>query len=295
MNLDQLKTFLAVAETGSLRAAGEKCHISQPAVTRQLKLLEESMGASLLIHYGRGVRLTPAGLALRKKGARILLEIESSIKQVQAVSGITQNQIQIGVSHYAAVYLLPPLILKFRKKEPGPHLIFHYGTSEEVIERVKTGQLTFGIGTTPKKTEKLIQIPLWTDAFKAILPRDHPLARTKEISLRELAGTDLVLPEKGTTTRYLIEQAFKKEKIFLNPVMEVTYLETIKASVKMGIGTSILPGDMFSGADSDRDYFSIKPIKGAMITRSLGLVFKRGRKLFNHELDFLAALKSHTG
>ncbi|HXN05813.1 MAG TPA: LysR family transcriptional regulator [Nitrospiria bacterium] len=291
MTLDQLKTFLAVAETGSLRAAGEKCHISQPAVTRQLQLLEESLGASLLFHHGRGVRLTPAGLVLRKRGVRILREIETSIKQVQAISGIAQNQIQIGVSHYAAVYLLPPLILSFRKKDPETHLIFQYGTSEEIIERVKDGHLTFGIGTTPKKTEKLIQIPLWTDAFKAILPRDHPLATAKDISLRDLAGMNLVLPEKGTTTRYLIEQAFKKEKIFLNPVMEVTYLETIKASVKMGIGASILPGDMFSEADSDRKYFSIKSIKGSRITRQLGLVYKRGRKLLQHELDFLTALK----
>ncbi len=293
MNLDQLKTFLAVAETGSLRAAGEKRHISQPAVTRQMQLLEESIRAKLFVHFGRGIRLTPAGVALHKETLHIFQTIESSIQNVLNVSGATKNQIQLGVSHYVAVYKLPVPVARFRKKNPDAQLRFHYGTSEEMIEMVETGKLTFGIGTLPKKTEKLVQVPLWMDTFSAILPEDHPFTKKRELTLEELAETDLILPKSGTTTRALIDRAFKTHGISLAPVMEVTYLETIKASVKMGIGTSILPKNMFSEETQPMVNIRIKPIKGLSITRQLGLVYKKGRDLFQNEKEFISVLKQY--
>ena len=291
MNLDQLKTFLAVAETGSLRAAGEKRHISQPAVTRQMQLLEENIRVKLFMHYGRGIRLTPAGVELHKEAVRIFHTIEASIQNVMTIAGATKSRIQLGVSHYVAVYKLPFLIARFRKKNPETQLLFHYGTSEEMIEMVETGKLTFGIGTLPKKTEKLVQVPLWVDTFFAILPEDHPFSKKQELTLEELAKTDIILPKSGTTTRVLIDRAFKARGISLSPFMEVTYLETIKASVKMGIGTSILPGNMFPGSAQNPPYALVKPIKGLSMTRQLGLVYKKGRGLFQNEKAFIDILK----
>jgi len=291
MNLDQLKTFLAVAENGSLRAAGEKCHISQPAVTRQMKLLEETVRTKLFIHYGRGIRLTPAGLKLQKEAARIFQTVESAIQNVLTAAGAAEKQIHLGASHYAAVYKLPFSIGKFRKKNPETSLLFTYGTSEALIEQVEEGALTFSIGTLPGKSEKLVQVPLWQDSFFAILPQGHPYARKEAFTLEDLAETNLILPEKGTTTRALIDRVFKSNGIPLSPAMEVTYLETIKASVKMGVGTSILPQEMFSHSEPDRNFFIVKPIKGFSITRQLGLVYKKGRELFQHEKEFISLLK----
>ncbi|MHB8481814.1 MAG: LysR family transcriptional regulator [Nitrospiria bacterium] len=291
MNLDQLKTFLAVAETGSLRAAGEKRHISQPAVTRQMQLLEESIRTKLLMHYGRGIRLTPAGVELHKEAVHIFHIIEKSIQNVMTTADATKSQIRLGVSHYVAVYKIPFLISQFRKKNPETQLLFHYGTSEEMIEMAETGKLTFGIGTLPGKSEKLVQIPLWVDTFFAILPEDHLFFRKKELTLEELANTDIILPKSGTTTRALIDRAFKARGISISPVMEVTYLETIKASVKMGIGTSILPGNMFLESTQDPPYALVKPIHGLSITRQLGLVYKKGRDLFKNEKALIDILK----
>jgi DNA-binding transcriptional LysR family regulator len=291
MNLEQLKTFLAVAENGSLRAAGEKCHISQPAVTRQMRLLEETIGTKLFIHYGRGIRLTPAGKKLQKEAGRIFQTIETAIQKVLTTAGATEKQINLGVSHYVAVYKIPFSIGKFRKENPETRLLFTYGTSEELIDQVEDGALTFSIGTLPRKSEKLVQVPLWKDSFFAILPQDHPYARKEEFTLEDLAKTDLILPKKGTTTRALIDGVFKSNSIPLSPAMEVTYLETIKASVKMGVGTSILPREMFLQSESDRKFFVVKPIKGISITRQLGLAYKKGRGLFHHEKEFISFLK----
>jgi DNA-binding transcriptional LysR family regulator len=291
MNLEQLKTFLAVAENGSLRAAGEKCHISQPAVTRQMRLLEETIGTKLFIHYGRGIRLTPAGKKLQKEAGRIFQTIETAIQKVLTTAGATEKQINLGVSHYVAVYKIPFSIGKFRKENPETRLLFTYGTSEELIDQVEDGALTFSIGTLPRKSEKLVQVPLWKDSFFAILSQDHPYARKEEFTLEDLAKTDLILPKKGTTTRALIDGVFKSNSIPLSPAMEVTYLETIKASVKMGVGTSILPREMFLQSESDRKFFVVKPIKGISITRQLGLAYKKGRGLFHHEKEFISFLK----
>lgn len=247
------------------------------------------------MRFGRGIRLTGAGNQMLKEAKGIFQNIDASIQNVLSVDGLGKNKIRLGSSHYVAMHVLCQPIARFHRVYPDIKLILNYGPSEEIIEKVKSGELDLGVMTLPQKSTILVHVPLWTDTFVAVLPPRHPLCAKAELTLENMAESDLILPHASTTTRAIIDRAFRSKRISFIPLMETTYLESIAVSVEMALGISILPQRMFSKSKRISYNVKIRPITNFSVTRQLGLVHKKGRDLRREEEQLLSFLRGQGG
>ncbi|OGW60979.1 MAG: hypothetical protein A2V83_06970 [Nitrospirae bacterium RBG_16_64_22] len=289
MDLEALRTFLAVVETGSIRAAADRRHRSQPALSRQIKLFEEDLGARLFERAGRGLRLTAAGRQLRRDAASILHHVEEVSRRVREAAGAARRSLVLGTSHHIALHRLPAPMREFRRRHTDVLLRVVYGGSEEIVEKVVSGEVDIGVVTLPSRRAGLVVRPAWEDRFVAALPIGHPLAALKQVPLGRLSGEPLLLPQVGTTTRAAIESAFRKAKVPLGSVQEIPYLDTIRVSVEMGLGIAILPETAVAEAARGRR-LAVRPLSGPPITRVLGIVHRKGAALSPVEETFVSIL-----
>jgi DNA-binding transcriptional LysR family regulator len=289
MNIDSLRTFLAVVEAGSIRAAAERRHRTQPALSRQIKLFEEDLGARLFERAGRGMRLTAAGRSLAGEGAALLRRVEEVSRRVREAAGAARRSLVLGTSHHIALHRLPAPMREFRRRRADVRLRVVYGGSEEIIEKVASGEIDLGVVTLPTRRAGLVLKPVWEDRFVAALPIGHPLADLKEVPLGRLSGEALLLPQVGTTTRTAIEAAFRKAKVPPGAVQEIPYLDTIRVSVEMGLGIAILPETAVAEAARGKRLV-VRPLSGPPITRVLGVVHRKGAPLSPVEETFISIL-----
>lgn len=294
MNIDSLRTFLAVVEAGSIRAAAERRHRTQPALSRQIKIFEDDLGVRLFERAGRGIRLTAAGRSLASEGASLLRRVEEVSRQVREAAGAARRSLVLGTSHHIALHRLPAPMREFRRKNPEVRLRVVYGGSEEIIEKVAGGEVDVGVVTLPSRRPGLVLRPVWEDRFVAALPVGHPLAGLKQVPLGRLSGEALLLPQVGTTTRTAIEAAFRKARVPLGAVQEIPYLDTIRVSVEMGLGIAILPETAVAEAARGRRLV-VRPLSGPPITRVLGVVHRKGAPLSPVEETFAAVLREAGG
>jgi DNA-binding transcriptional LysR family regulator len=295
LNLDYLKTFLIVAASGSMHRAAEECHLTQPAVTRQMALLARGVGAEIFVKFGRGVRLTPAGTQLMAEARGIFQTIEEGMEKVREKDGQARKRILLGASHYVALNGLARPVREFRMAYPGIGITLFCGSSEEVIGKVKTGELDLGVATLPDHSEGLSLIRLWTDTFVAALPVSHPLSKKTEVTLDELAKADLVLPPTLSTTRNLIDSVFRKGRIRPLRFTEMNTLETIAAGVDMSLGVAILPLRMLERTDRTFPQIAVRPIREFHGSRDLGILSKTGRPVRVHEKPLIRELEKNLG
>lgn len=294
MNIDSLRTFLAVVEAGSIRAAAERRHRTQPALSRQIKLFEEDLGVRLFERAGRGMRLTAAGRSLATEGAGLLRRVEEVSRRVREAAGAARLSLVLGTSHHIALHRLPAPMREFRRKSPEVRLRVVYGGSEEIVEKVAGGEVDVGVVTLPSRRPGLVLRPVWEDRFVAALPVGHHLAGLKQVPLGRLSGEALLLPQVGTTTRTAIEAAFRKARVPLGAVQEIPYLDTIRVSVEMGLGIAILPETAVAEAARGRRLV-VRPLSGPPITRVLGIVHRKGAPLSPVEETFAAVLREAGG
>ena len=295
LNLDYLKTFMVVASSGSMHRAAEDCHLTQPAVTRQMALLSRGVGAPLFVKFGRGVRLTPAGEELLSESRKIVLAIEGGIQKVRERDGQSQKRIFLGASHYVALNGLSTPVREFGKLHPEIGITLFCGSSGEVVEKVKNGELDLGVATLPERSGGLDRVRLWKDRFVAAIPLSHPLSIKAEVTLEEMAENALILPPALSTTRNLIDGAFRRRRVRPGRFTEMDTLETIAAGVDMSLGLAILPLRMLERTDRIFPHIVSRPIRDFQGSRDLGVFSRTGRPLRDHEKPLLRQLEKDLG
>lgn len=277
LNLDYLKTFVAVALSGSMHRAAVECHLTQPAVSRQMALLSRGTGVRLFVKFGRGVTLTPAGTELLAMAQTLFSSLESAIGRLREIDGQSGQSLRLGASYYVAVNGLAVPVKRFVESRPEVRIDFSCGSSEEVIGKVRSGELDLAVATLPEKADGLVRVRLWTDTFVAAIPAAHPLANASGVTLAEIAGETLILPPASSTTRILIDRAFRKRRVRPSRTVEMETLGTIAAAVEMGLGLAILPARMFPGSRSGALPVLSRPIRDFSGSRELGILSRRGR------------------
>jgi DNA-binding transcriptional LysR family regulator len=295
LNLDYLRTFVVVAASGSMHRAAEECHLTQPAVTRQMALLSQGIGSRLFMKFGRGVRMTPAGLQLLAEARKIIQVIEEGVQKVREMEDNAQKRILLGASHYVALNGLAFPVRKFRKACPEILVTLFCSSSEEVIGKVKNGELDLAVVTLPDQMAGLEGVRLWSDTFVAAIPESHPLAGNPEVTLEELSGNDLILPPALSTTRHLIDAAFRKAGISLTRYTEMNTLETIAAGVDMSLGLAILPLRMLERKDCGFPGLAIRTIRDFQGARDLGILARKGRPLREIEIKLVRKIEADLG
>jgi len=271
-----LKTFIAVAETGSFSVAAERLFVTQPAISKRIAALENELDVRLFDRIGRSITLTEGGQALLPRAQTILLELEDSIRAISSLSSDIRGTLRFATSHHIGLHRLPPILKRFTQSYPQVRLDIRFMDSEAACTAVEHGDLELGIVTLPPApSDNLSTEVIWVDPLSIVVSRNHRLAEKSAVTLGELAQHAAVLPASNTYTRQIAEEAFAHSGHVLKVALSTNYLETIKMLVSVGIGWSLLPATML---DSQLKELSVK---GLSLQRSLGVVYHRERTLSN--------------
>ncbi|RUL50346.1 LysR family transcriptional regulator [Lysinibacillus antri] len=241
MNLHTLRIFTNVAKLGSITEAANLLHISQPAVTAQIRKLERELGVKLITGKGRGIQLTSEGEFLYEQGLR-LFQLEEQIDEKFKIFLEKQEKVQIASSYISTNYILPPIIAGYKLENPGVDVYVSLGNVQSVERRVLNYEVDFGfvvqsnIGHEDLHFEKIMDIPFWF-----VVHPTHPLA-DKQISIFELSEHDFIYRERGSSTLDLLEAIFYTHNCPLPKfgIQMQGVLESIKV-VEAGYGMALAP------------------------------------------------------
>ena len=281
MDHHSLKAFLAVAEKCSFSAAAEYLHLTQPAVSKRIATLEHKLNTLLFHRVGREVLLTTAGNALYPRAQQLLLDMEDIRRSISNLSGEVCGQLNIGTSHHIGLHRLAPHLRHYSTEYPEVKLNIKFVDSEQAFDDVLHGDLELGIVTLPPiKDERLTAQLLWKDTLCFVISRDHELAQQSSTPLHQLTQFPAILPSHGTFTRKIVDQLFDQHKLSMDVSISTNYLETIKMMVSIGLGWSVLPESMISGALINEEVIKIA-VEDIQLHRDLGCVYHPKRTLSN--------------
>ncbi|MBN3852944.1 MULTISPECIES: LysR family transcriptional regulator [unclassified Paraburkholderia] len=246
MTPEQLITFAAVAEHLNISRAAQALHLSQPAVSGQLRLLQEEFGEPLYLRDGRGVRLTPTGEQLAAYAARLRENWRDTLAFRDALRGLERGTLRIGASTTPASYRLPYLVAAFHRRYPDVKLETASGNTADVVAML--GQLDIALVEGPVGAQLPADCavhPWHEDEIVAIAPRGHALlgavdatlaAGAQRCDLSAFANLPVVLREDGSGVRQLVERAFARAAVPMRVALEIAGVEGVKEAVRAGMG-----------------------------------------------------------
>ncbi len=251
LNSDQLLAFAAVARERGFSRAARRLARTQSAVSQSVARLEEELGTRLFLRRGRSTELTPAGRLLLERAQRVLDEMDRARESLQALAELREGLLVVGTSDTLAYYLLPPVIAAFRSRYPGVELRLDNRPSPATAERVAERAVDVGVVTLPLPpelriggrlaAERLRIEPLAPHEEVAICPPGHPLARRRRATLDAVAAHPLLLLDRSTGARALLDAELGRLGAAPTVAMEMSSVEVLKKLVELGLGVSIVP------------------------------------------------------
>ena len=237
--LRQFDVFAAVARTQSLTRAAEEVHLTQPAVSMQLKQLEELVGLPLVEPAGRGIRLTEAGREFAGHVEELLERVEHLEELAARWRGVRRGRVRLGVVT-TAKYFVPRLLAHFLNSHPGVDFRMSIHNREQVLEELRANTLDFVIMGRPPEELECIATPFAPNLLGIVAAPEHRLSRRKGIRLAELADEPFIVREHGSGTRANMERLFSSRHVKMRASMEMTSNESIKQAVIAGLGLGFL-------------------------------------------------------
>lgn len=239
----RLVVFRAVAQQLSFRKAAEELYLTQPAVSLQIKALEEGLSVALFDRSGIRVRLTAAGECLLKYTEESSLLWREASRALAAFTGTESGTLTLGASTTIAQYVLPRLLSEFCTTHPRVHPTLTSGNTEHIVKEVEEGKIALGFIEGPPRSRDLRLTPFLEDELVILVPAAHEWAERTVIVPSELTGAPLLMRERGSGTRHIIELALERHHIrrgSLNVVMELDSTEAIKSAVEAGFGVGFV-------------------------------------------------------
>lgn len=291
MDLTLIRSLVAVAETGAIGEAADILGLSQPALSRRIKSLEEEFETELVERSGRGIALTELGRIVVAEG-QILIERYDRLKEeVQRRVRLEAGVVRVGGGATVVNYVLPNAIGAFRRDYPEVRIDVREAGSRDVEQAVRAESLELGLvtlGLDSQRPADLVVRPLITDRIVLVAGHGHPLSSRRRVSAEQLEGMGLVGFEAGTAIRDLIDEALREAGVSMKVVME---LRSIAAIMTMVETTGSLAFISELGAPPGRAI----AVKGLKVGRQLALISKRGRPLSPAAQAFVEAIISERG
>lgn len=267
-----MRSLLAVVDAGAITAAADRVGLTQPALSRRIRQLEEEFGVALLSRGRKGVELTAAGELVAAEARVLVARYDALCAQVAAHQRLEGGTIRLGGGATAVSFVLPPAIADFQRDYPGVRFHLKEAGSREVEQDVVSGRLELGLVTMPVHLRELTAKPLMADRIVLISRAEHPLANRQQVDVHALSGMSLVGFEAGSAIRHLIDAALREAGVEMNVVME---LRSIAAIVRMVATTGNLAFVSRVGVENERDV-KVLPVRGLVIRRELAVIARRG-------------------
>jgi len=274
LNLDQLKSFALIVETGSFSAAAERLGLTQPAVSLQLRQLERRLSVRLIERVGKRARPTTAGTELLRHVQHIETAVEAAVEALAGHASGIAGRVRLGTGATACLHFLPPVLRALRERYPALGIVVGTGNTDEYVRKVEENTIDLALVTLPVSGRALAVTPVMEDEFVAIGRKNQAPLKAR-VAPADLQGLPLVLFEPTANTRRLIDRWFASAGLTPRPVMELGSVEAIKEMVAAGLGYGIVPGMSVTGraAHSELKVSRLQPRMG----RTLALVMRRDK------------------
>jgi DNA-binding transcriptional LysR family regulator len=278
VDLRQLEIIRAIAEAGCFTAAGDKLHVSQSAISRQILLLEAELGEPVFHRIGRRIRITPAGESLLQLSHRVFQDLQDTVSTISDTRESLRGTMRLVGGMTVCLYVFPLLLAEVRRKHPDLDLKITVGSGERSIALLRSGAADLGLVTVPVDATDLVSLPALREELLLITYPAHPLAQKREIRSADLNRQPFILFETGSITRRLVDEFFTRERIDPEIVMETENVEIIKAMVEHGLGISVIPWQS-AAADVRTKQLYCSRIAGHALFRDTGWLYPKMRRL----------------
>ena len=291
--LRHIEAFLAVARLGHFTRAAAALHLSQSALTVQIRQLEGALGVRLFDRNNRRVALTQAGRELVAPFERISLDVAAVLQHARDLSTHRRGTVTIGALPSVAAGVLPRTIAALARTHPHIVVRVRDAVAARLVELVKSGDVDVGVGCVVRPDPDVTVEPLFSDRLAAFLPADDPLARRRSLRLRDLAAHPLILTGQDTSVRQRLERTLADQRLPIQVAQEVTYMSTAIGLVEAGLGIAILPESAFT-ADLERRVQMVA-VREPVLTRDIAILMRAGRSRSPAAEQLIATLRAEAG
>jgi DNA-binding transcriptional LysR family regulator len=278
MDLRQLEIVKAIADTGSFTAAARVLHVSQSAVSRQVLLLEEELKEPLFVRLGRRVRLTSAGERLLQLSQRVLMDVRETTASIVEGHDRLSGTINLAGGMTVCLHVFPVLLKEYRRRHPEVDVKLTTGGTPHLLERLRSGTVDVALLTLPVEGADLVQTPVMREELLLVGHRSHPLGRKRRVKARDLDGQPLVLFERGSSTRRVVDDMIAREQISPTIVMETENVEILKALALIGMGMTIIPYQAVAREVRAGQIWCTR-LEGVSMVRETGWVYVRAARI----------------
>ena len=271
-----MRAVVEVARLRSFSRAAETVGLTQPAISAQVRQIEEEVGYRLFDRLGRSVHLTQPGMLLLEHAVRIL---DLRRQAIQAVADLRRPSARliIGATESICLYVLPPVLKEYRGRYPAVSISIFRHTTDRIVRKLVEGALDIGFISLPTEHPDLRILPVLRDRWVAALPPAHPMASRRSVTLEELLDFPFILPEIGHT-RTALDRILLPYRRQLKVAFEPSGIALIKRLVAAGMGVTII-GETYATEDAAAGKFKLVPLRGLRLAREIGVAVRKDYQL----------------
>ncbi|MBB6672879.1 LysR family transcriptional regulator [Cohnella nanjingensis] len=289
MNINQLETLLTISKTLSFRKAGEMLNLTQPAVSAQIKSLEDEF-KTILVDRNHPVALTDRGKVFLEHAERILTIVEELRQKLADLDQNPQGHIVLGTTASIAIQILPRVLSYFQNQFPLIKTTIVSMPSSQVLASVENGSVDIGISYLSDRSAQVETSVLYYDTFELVVAPRHPLAAIEHVTVGMLKDMPLILLSPDTLGRRFVERIFKEYNIQPNIAMELSSSEEVKRMAELNLGAAIVSKLSIAG-ELKRGTLKMIPVRELEVSHPVGVITKSGRYLNSAMRQFLNDLK----
>jgi len=291
MDLDQLHTFLEIVRLKSFSKAAETCFRTQPAISAQVRQLEQELNTALFDRLGTRIALTPAGRIFAEYAEQILELRRRAGDAINELERVPRGALMIAANEATCMYVLPKVFSEYAQQFPNVQLLVDRQYGGKVVQAVMENMADFGFTQLPVQERKLQVVKIHTDEIKLITPAGHPLAEKRAIAAQDLVGHPLLLPKTGATRTRLNAWLELVEDI-IQVTMELDSTEMIKRFVMAGLGISFV-AEINCREEAGSGRLAAMSLGPEPMMRQVGLVYRKDKALSRAALGFIDAVLEH--
>jgi DNA-binding transcriptional LysR family regulator len=279
MNVDlrHFEAFLAVVRFGTFTRAAAALHVSQPALTVQIRQLEQELGVRLFDRNNRRVLLTGPGREFVAPLERLLADTEAIVRHASDIADRRRGVVTVAALPSVAAELLPRAIRQVTRNHEGIVVRVRDVVAGRILELLRASEVDLGIGTLERPDPDVAFEPLFADRLSAFVPYDHRFRTRTRLTLADFRGQPLILTSRDSSVRIIVDRALHKRQVPVHVTQEPTYVSTALGLVRAGVGIAILPDSAASGAAPGE--IAVVPIRDPLLIRHVGLLTNGGRSL----------------
>lgn len=289
MDFVTLQYFRTVAKYENMSRAAEDLHITQPALSKSISHLEESLGVVLFDRNGRSIRLNRYGKFFLERAEFILQEYAKAKEDLLSLVAPGQGEVSIGFMHTLGLEVIPSLMTDVKKVYPNMKFQLTQSNSSVIMEKLEQGELDLCLISSLDTNGDVVWEQLWNETLYLIVPRDHALACKEVVRLSEFAKEPFISIKKGNSLRQTVDELYRREGFQLNVAFEGEEIHTVAGLVESGLGVSLIPN--IKGLDQYNIRIIRVDAKGCK--REIGLAYKTNRFMGTATKQFADYVRSY--